>query len=245
MPNGITGGKRIEMSELTESSVLLSECDEDTQREYLISLAHMYKDAKVGDGKFKEICQGRSEGPAARNELFSTCGEWAMFLLERMGYRGPVLNRNLFDAEGRKTRTWVQGKNIEYIFTRGRREGLFVEYLLSKQKGKRPSPGDIAYIAVQGRPVTEHVFMFEGFDANPGSKYELWTSVDGGQGGNRNQHIAECHRVFDQASGKVFGVGRSASGELEPRGEGREVVGWLNVALLELVAEANLHLPTA
>lgn len=240
MPNTLTGSKRLEVTDLMNSSVILSEYDEDSQREYFDSLAHMYVGAKVGDGKFKEICQGRAEAPAAAGRLFSTCGEWAQFLLERAGYRGPVLNRDLYYA-GQKSQAWQDGKNIEYLFSRARKAGAFSEYLLSKQKGKRPQCGDICYIAVQGKPSTEHVFMFEGADSATGV-YERWTSFDGGQGGVRDQHIAECHRVFDVRTGMLYGMQNDV---LLPHGEGRPLIGWLNIALLEFTVGANLAVPTA
>lgn len=237
MPNHLTGSKRIEVTELENSSVVLSEYDEDSQREYFLSLAHIYKDAKVGDAKFKEICQGRAA--AAAGKLFSTCGEWAQFLLERAGYRGPMLNRDLFYA-GQKSLSWRDGKNIEYLFSRARKEGAFSEYLLSKQKTKRPQPGDICYIAVQGRPLTEHVFMHEAIDAIPGSVYELWSSIDGGQGGIKTQHIAECRRLFDPRNGMLYGVAEDKNKKKLPTGEGRPLIGWVNIALLEFTAPANL-----
>lgn len=241
MPNTLTGSKRLEVADLMNSSVILSEYDEDSQREYFSSLAHMYKDAKVGDEKFKEICQGRAEGPAAAGHLFSTCGEWAQFLLERAGYRGPVLNRDLWYA-GQKSQAWQSGKNIEYLFSRARKAGAFSEYLLSKQKSKRPQCGDICYIAVQGKSSTEHVFMFEGLDSATGI-YERWTSFDGGQGGVNGQHIAECHRVFDTRNGMLYGM--SPGGVLLPHGEGRPLIGWVNIALLEFSEPANLRVWTA
>ncbi len=228
MPIGIAGSKRIEMTELQTQSVALDEYDEDTQREYLVSLAHMYKKAKVGDALFKEICQGRAEIAAARGDFFSTCGEFAMFLLERMGYRGPVLNRDIYSATGTQTRSWVSGKNIEYLFMRARREGVFSEYLLSKQKARRPQPGDIVYISDQVNPRSEHVFMLESIDTADG--WELWNSIDGGQGGVKTQHIGEVRRGFDQSTGKLAG---------------RYVIGWVNIILLDLVERANLKLPSA
>lgn len=241
MPNGLTGDKRIEMIALQATAVILSEYDEDTQREYFSSLARSYKNAKVGDAQFKEICQGRAEGPAKSGKLFSTCGEWAHFLLERAGYRGPALNRDLFDEAGKKTRDWRDGKNIQYLFNGMQREGAFTEYLLSRQKSKRPSCGDICYIAVQGAPSTEHVFMVESIDTAPSSSFEYWTSFDGGQGGIPDQHIAECHRVFDQRTGMLYGAQKDAAGRFIPKGAGRPLIGWTNIALLPFTAPANLR----
>lgn len=246
MPAGLTGSKRVEMTQLGEAIILLAEYDEDTQRDYLTSLAHMYKKAKVGDTQFKEICQGRAERARAENALFSTCGEFVMFLLERFGYRGPILNRDLWDREHKtKLKTWHAGKNIEYIFSLGRKEGVFVEYLLSKQKNKRPHPGDVVYVANQGDAMSEHVFLFDDLDVRADSVYEIWTSIDGGQGGRQTQHIAECTRLFDPRNGKLFGAEKLATGKYMPTGGGRSVIGWLNPALLELTAEANLRLPEA
>lgn len=243
MPNTLTGSKKIEVAQLMNSSIILSEYDEDSQREYFQSLAHMYKAAKVGDAQFQEICQGRAERSAKVGHFFSTCGEWAMFLLERAGYRGPVLNRDLFDEAGKKVRAFADGKNIEYIFSRGKKEGAFTAYMLSNRKSSRPQLGDICYIAIQGRPRTEHVFMFEGLDQIPNSSYELWTSFDGGQGGVTDQHIAECKRIFNQKTGMVYDVNEDATGRRTPKGEGRPLIGWLNIALLGFTEPANLHSP--
>ena len=243
MPNGLTGDKRIDINTLGTSSIILSEYDEDTQRDYLLALADLYKNAKIGDPLFHEICQGRAEGPAKQNFLFSTCGEFAMFLLHRAGYRGPCLNRDVFDVDGKKIQSWAMGQNISYIFNRGRKQGLFTEYLLSKQKDKRPSHGDIIYIS-NNTPNTEHVFMFKGSDTNPYGGLEIWDSVDGGQGGNTTQHISPCSRVFNQKTGRVYGINKTSDGEITPTGEGRAVVGWLNMALVEFSEPANLCLPT-
>lgn len=240
MPNGLTGDKRIEdMLILQAGSVILSEYDEDSQREYFDSLAHIYGKAKVGDAQFHEICQGRAEGPAKSGKLFSTCGEWCHFLLERAGYRGPILNRDLFDDSGAKTRSWADGKNINRLFDGARKEGAFTEYLLSKQKSRRPACGDLCYIAVQGQPHTEHVFMFEGFDVLDGSGYELWTSFDGGQGGVADQHIAECKRMFK--NGILYGAHQDSNGRWLPGSEGRPLIGWVNIALLPFTEPANLR----
>lgn len=241
MPNGLAGNKRIEMVALQAGSVILSDYDEDTQREYFNSLAHIYKNARVGDVQFKEICQGRAEGPAKSGSLFSTCGEWCHFLLERAGYRGPILNRDLFDESGKKTRSWVDQKNLSYLYTRGRKEGVFTEYLLSRQKGRRPSCGDICYIAVQGKPRTEHVFMFEGLTPVADVAYEIWTSFDGGQGGIQTQHIAECRRVFDLRNGMLYGLAHDKNGKPFPVGEGRPLIGWVNITLLPFTEPANLR----
>ncbi len=241
MPNGLTGDKQIEMVALQAGSVILSDYDEETRREYFDSLAHIYKNAKVGDAQFKEICQGRAEGPAKSGQLFSTCGEWCHFLLERAGYRGPILNRDLFDEAGKKTRDWADRKNISRLFYGGRKEGVFTEYLLSAEKGRRPKCGDICYVAVQGKPLTEHVFMFEGLDHVASVAYEIWTSIDGGQGGIPNQHIAECRRVFDPRNGLVYGLAHDKNKKPFPVGEGRPLIGWVNIALLPLTEPANLR----
>lgn len=242
MPNTMTGSKRIDVAELMNSSAILSEYDEDSQREYFLSLAHMYKGALVGSKQFMEICQGRAEAPAKAGKLFSTCGEWCHFLLERAGYRGPILNRDLFDPAGQKIRSWKDQKNINYLFSVARKEGVFTEYLLSKLKSNRPNVGDICYIAIQGQPLTEHVFMHAGVDVLDGSNYELWTSIDGGQGGISDQHIAECRRLF--RDGKLYGAYKDPmNGRWLPRSEGRPLIGWVNIALLEFTAEANLRMP--
>jgi len=177
----------MDMLDLANSgrSIQLCNYDEDTQREYIQTLAHMYKHAKVGDPQFIEICQGRAEPCAKRNELFSTCGEFAHFLLDRAGYRGPILNRDIFgEMEGTRAeyrlQKWKQGKNLAYLFYRGRKEGVFIEYQLSKNKDKRPQTGDIVYVS-NGPPNTEHVFYLDGsfMSANSelhGYDQELWTT---------------------------------------------------------------------
>lgn len=244
MPNTPTGSKQIDVTELMNSSVLLSEYNEASIREYFLSLAHMYKHAKNGDEMFEEICQGRAAAPAKAGQLFSTCGEWCHFLLERAGYRGPILNRNLYNASGQKTRSWVDQKNINYLFEGGRRAKAFVEYLLSKAKERRPQVGDICYIAVQGKPRTEHVFMHAGADLQAGSPFEYWTSIDGGQGGIPDQHIAEVHRVFDPRNGMLYkAVFDEKQNAYVPGGDGRHLIGWLSVTLLEYTTEANLRVP--
>jgi len=233
----------MDMLDLANSgrSIQLHNYDEDTQREYIQTLAHMYKHAKVGDPQFIEICQGRAEPCAKRNELFSTCGEFAHFLLDRAGYLGPILNRDLFDVMGDKARKWKSQKNISYLFYRGRKEGVFVEYQLSKNKSKRPSTGDIIYVS-NGPPRTEHVFYFDGVDVGGfRDEQELWATIDGGQGGRKSQHIKEGLKAFDQRTGRVYKWDRD---RLCKVGKGRKVVGWLNPILLEFTAPAHLRSPT-
>jgi hypothetical protein len=162
-----------------------------------------------------------------------------MFLLERFGYRGPVLNRDLFDASGKKVRTWRSGKNIEYLFMRGRKEGAFIEYLLSRLKDRRPQPGTIVYIGNQGKPSSEHVFLFES-DVVTDDGVELWSSIDGGQGTRLEQRISERLRVFDQTTGKLFDAHEVGPGKWQRSGSGRRVIGWLDPVLLELTEKANL-----
>jgi hypothetical protein len=239
MPQGITGPKRIDLLTLGNRSINLWEYDEDTQREYIQTLAHMYKHAKVGDPQFIEICQGRAEPMAKAGQLFSTCGEFAMFLLDRAGYRGPILNRDLDEPDPNGTgwlrRKWKRGKNIYMLFTKARKEGVFVEYLLSRDKGKRPNRGDIIYVS-NGTPKTEHVFYFDGINTGPFGE-ELWVTIDGGRGGIKTQHIGEGEKYFDQDSGKVYAWD---SGTESRKGSGRRVIGWLNPILLEFTSPANL-----
>lgn len=237
MPQGITGSKRVDILTLGNKSIVLCEYDEDTQREYIQTIAHMYKAAKVGDPLFTEICQGRAKWAKKANALFSTCGEFAHFLLERAGYRGRILNRNLFDADGKKIQKWRSGKNITWIVYRGRKEGCFTEYQLSRDKSKRPQRGDIAYVS-NGPPNTEHVFYIDGIDRV--NNREMWTTIDGGQGGRQNQHIKEGYKVFNQRTGRLASWD---SGNQRPKNKGRKLVGWLNVGLLEFTAPANLRLP--
>lgn len=243
MPQGITGHKRIDLLKLGNRSINLWEYDEDTQREYLQTLAHLYKHAKVGDPQFIEICQGRAEPMRDAGVLFSTCGEFAHFLLQRAGYRGPILNRTLYEPDGdvlrgKVVRKWKQGKNIYMLFTKARKEGVFVEYQLSKNKAKRPSTGDIVYVS-NGTPKTEHVFYFDGVDLGPFGE-ELWGTIDGGQGSITTQHIAEGLKYFDQGTGRVYKWNRQYE---RKEGAGRQVVGWLNPILLEFTAPAHLRLP--
>jgi len=245
MPGLMTGSKRMDMLDLANSgrSIQLYSYDEDTQREYIQTLAHMYKHAKVGDPQFIEICQGRAEPCAKRNELFSTCGEFAHFLLDRMGYRGKILNRDIISVDPdtgaeHLLQKWKSQKNITYLFYRGRKEGAFVEYQLSKNKSKRPSTGDIIYVS-NGPPNTEHVFYFDGTDRGGFSyEQELWATIDGGQGGRKTQHIKEGLKAFDQRTGRVYKWDRD---NLRKVGKGRKVVGWLNPILLEFTAPAHLR----
>jgi len=242
MTAGITGAKRVDILTLGSRSIKLWEYDEDTQREYIQTVAHMYKHAKVGDPQFIEICQGRAEPMRDSGTLFSTCGEFAQFLLERAGYRGPILNRDLDEPDPNGTgwlkRKWKRGKNLSYLFFRGRKEGAFVEYLLSKNKSKRPSTGDIVYVS-NNTPRSEHVFYFDGVDCSIDGG-ELWSTIDGGRGGIKSQHIGEGVKFFDQRSGKVWAWDESLRAK---KGGGRKVVGWLNPILLEFTVPAHIRAP--
>lgn len=249
MPEGITGRKRLDVLTLGNRSIKLCGYDEDTQREYIQTLAHMYKHAKVGDPQFIEICQGRAEPMAKAGKLFSTCGEFAHFLLGRAGYRGPILNRDLFVDDNHYLVTWPptehvsqrwkQGKNIYLLFTKARKEGVFVEYQLSRDKGKRPNRGDIIYVS-NGTPNSEHVFYWDGTDWSINGDTELWATIDGGQGSITTQHIAEGLKAFDQRTGRVY---KWNPDKQRKEGAGRLVVGWVNVALLEFEAPAHLRMP--
>lgn len=240
MPQRVTGRKRVDVLTLGSRSVNLWEYDEDTQRDYIQALAHMYKHAKVGDLQFIEVCQGRAEREARAGRLFSTCGEFAMFLLDRMGYRGPILNRDLDEPNpngtGWLSRKWQIGKNITYLFNRGRKEGAFVEYLLSKDKRKRPSRGDIIYVS-NDTPSSEHVFYFDGIDWSSDGEQELWATIDGGQGSIKTQHVAEGLKAFSPRTGRVYKWNREKE---RTEGAGRRVIGWLNPILLEFTSPANL-----
>jgi hypothetical protein len=238
MPLGITGHKRIDLLKLGNRSINLWEYDEDIQREYIQTIAHMCKHAKVGDPIFTDICQGRAKWAKKANALFSTCGEFAQYLIFRAGYRGPILNRTVKEVNFKKK--WVVGKNITYIVSRGRKAGAFIEYQLSKNKGKRPDIGDIIYVS-NGPPRTEHVFYFDGIDWGPNGE-ELWVTIDGGQGGRQNQHIKEGVKVFNEKTGRA---GSWDVDKERPKGKGRKVVGWLNPILLPFTAPANLRMPSA
>ena len=236
----ITGCKRLDFDNLPKRPFYLAQYDEDSQRRYIQAIAHGYKEAQVGDLQFIEICQGRAEPCAKRNELFSTCGEFAHFLLDRSGYRGPILNRDLVEVEPGGPRRWKMRKNIAYLFYRGRKEGAFVEYQLSPNKGKRPQVGCIGYVS-NGPPKTEHVFYVDGVDvveaAVRGVPYsEIWTTIDGGQGTRRTQHIKEMRKVFDQKTGRLYSYDEKSKMR---RGVGRKVVGWLDPILLEFTAPAR------
>lgn len=187
------------------------------RRMFAMLLMTRYVPSRVGSPAFTEVTQGRADRALQSKSFFSTCGELCMFLLQQMGYRGPILNRDLPKGDG--DRKYASGKNMNYLVWRSRDEKVWVPFAGELT----PKPGDICFIS-NGPPATEHVFVFKQ-ELESG----LWESFDGGQqfGGKKWNQCAEVKQR--RLVGKKLG--------------GRTLHGWVDISLLELTADAVLHEP--
>jgi hypothetical protein len=182
--------------------------------------------SSVGSLEFELITQGRSGQSKKENRYFSTCGELAMTALYVIGYRGPILNRDLEAADG-GPRKWQAGKNMEYLMghlgpqTRPRKEGAWVPW--QGEEGPLPQPGDIICVT-EGPSKTEHVMvMIEPVQIDEDEAFDAL-------------HVAEAGRgyIVDQNAG--FGVK-----ELHGKKVGsRTCTGFIDIGKLKLAARAKL-----
>lgn len=202
---------------LPPEGVLLQEYNEASRRAFAIELMKRYVPAKVGDERFKEIAQGRAERAKAEGGFFSTCGELVMFLWERLGYRGLLLNRDILLPTG-VARKYQYGKNMTRVRFTSVQEHCWVGY----RKELHPSPGDVLFVS-NGPPATEHVCVFS--QVLPTGE---WETFDAGQYRNNKleQEAKVCTRPIN---GKMLGS--------------RELHGWVDLTRLELVTNANLVVP--
>lgn len=178
------------------------------------------------DKAFEEITQGRAQDAVATKNFFSTCGELCHFVLERIGYRGACLNRDIDEPEANKK--WKMGANISKLYFTGMKEGVFVK----AKPGITPNMGDLVFIAKVtegGAKVSgEHVLVFKEQFIKDGQLY--WRSWDAGQGGRLTQEAKICERKVN--------VGKTTTTL-----GGKQVMGWVNLALLDLTAKATMHSP--
>jgi len=197
---------------------LLDNDSEFLKRAYAMKLMSLYVPSDYTDKRFEEITQGRAQAARKTNSFFSTCGELVMFLLYRMGYRGPILNRDLAKEDG-GPRKYAYGQNMSRIFNTSKKEGVWVPF----KQGMTPNPGDCCFVS-NGPPRSEHVFVFKEHFVRDGSLY--WRTYDAGQGGRVTQAAKVCER-------QVKGT----------RAGGKSCYGWINIDRIELTHSANLEVP--
>lgn len=205
----------LDPAKMPPEGVLLEDYDDESRRRYAVALLRRYLPSKVGDDKFKEITQGRAEAAKKTKSFFSTCGELAMFLLERLGYLGPMLNREIKgDGATYKSIDYRYGMNMSYIRYRSEREGAWVQF----DGDNTPKTGDILFVS-NGPPSTEHVCILKNIVGT------TWNTFDAGQytGSNLNQEAHECSRVLTN-----FLLGT------------RRLHGWVDITKLKLVRPAYL-----
>ena len=209
-----------EEEEIFIDGELLGNDSEFLKRAFAMKLMEQFVPCDYRDEKMFEITQGRAQRARKDNAFFSTCGELVMFLLERMGYRGKILNRTLTTEKTPsgpiKARKYRYGANIARIFGTSKKEGVWVPFT----KGMTPNLGDCIFIS-NGPPRTEHVFVFKESFIKDGQLY--WRSWDAGQGGRITQSAKVCER---KVRGRKVGS--------------RTCYGWINIDRLELVAPAIL-----
>lgn len=207
------------------------EGDDVLKRLYAMELMKLYVPSQYNDAKFDEVTQGRAKAAYETRSFFSTCGELVMFLLYRLGYIGNILNRALNEdipeatGGGKVKRQYKYGKNMEYIFSHSKTEGVWVEF----DGTNRPQPGDCVFIAnFSAGSHSEHVFVFERLVAEEG--HEHWHSFDAGQVLDHNYEQC-CKRCERELLGHKLG--------------GRTVHGWIDITKLKLDCTANLNVPVA
>lgn len=169
---------------------------------YAQAVIQQYVPAKQGSPEWKLVCQDFGG-------VGTTCGYLAAFVLYALGYRGPLMNRNV-PEDGIKYRP---GSNVSAIWNAGRPP------FRRMSSGDVPELGDIVFIS-NGPPITEHILIFMQQVVRDGKVY--WRSGDGGQLGNA---LELCERELRE--GKILG----------PPGKGRTVMGWIPLKSLTYTAE--------
>jgi hypothetical protein len=197
---------------------------EEARREFAQQLMRRLVPSDVGSKEFMAIAQGRAEQAAKRQKFFSTCGELAMALLHAMGYRGPLLNRQLVGDAGNLL--YVYGQNMKYLVTRARQHGHFVNFKPHTENAEenRPKTGDICYI-MEPSGKREHVFVF---DREENGK---WHSFDAGQLCGPNSWD-QCARVRERELTGKYLRGRNADARL--------LIGWVDISTLPLTVAPSL-----
>lgn len=183
--------------------------------------------------EYEAITQGRASAAYKTKDFFSTCGEVTMWLMERLGYVGNVLNRDL-DVSlpeevggGHVKKRYRFGKNMQYTFSRSKKEGVWVPF-----DGRSfPLPGDIVFIANFPDSRTEHVFVFKESIQKNGKT--IWRSYDGGQ--YIRTHYEQCVKIRE----------RELRGRSVIDSRSRQVHGWIDITKLDLDRPATLEMLAA
>ena len=204
---------------LPPEGIFLRNYTERARRAFAIELLQRYVPSKVGSARFNEICQGRAEAAKSSESFFSTCGELAMFMWDRLGYRGLILNRAVTLPTG-VIRKYAYGKNMTYIRYDSGKERCWVTY----HQGKLPHPGDVLFVS-NGPPKTEHVCIFHRVKEDG-----EWETFDAGQY-DSNHLDQECEIKSRRFHSPLLGD--------------RKLHGWVDLSKLELPASANLWVPEA
>lgn len=184
---------------------LFGDVPEDAVRQRAVDLVRQQLPCDAGSAAFEEIAQGRER----QTRIYSSCGDLAHWLLWRLGYKGPVLNRNV-PSLGLK---WQMGMNIGRIRYTGERQGLWVPFT----RGSLPALGDICMITDPAVPNREHVFVALAVDG----VRRLVTSGDAGQVNAKGQ---QCARFVNRT---VLENGRTVA---EDGRMGRFLAGWLDIS---------------
>lgn len=199
---------------------------ENEIRTLAIGICEALLPSAVGDPRFEWMTQGRSLACKKSRTFFSTCGELAMAVLFCLGYRGPVLNRNLRpDVDGAK-RQYQFGQNMAWIYgaekwRKSAKEGIWVK---CRPFHNAPGLGDILFVS-NGPPRTEHVSIFAGTKeegVDPKESGSVWKVWQAGQGGTLDQHGGPGEPTFS-----IIGRGR-VIGKLNDR----QLHGWIDVGKL-------------
>jgi hypothetical protein len=214
-----------EWEDFPSKGACLAGYTETALREYVEQLMSYYVPSTWEDQAMVEITQGRAQAARKTNNFFSTCGELCHWVLERIGYRGPVLNRTINEPKCKKK--WKDQLNIGRLYFTAMKKGVFVR----SKPGITPNMGDLVFIyqaLPKGKMKREHVLVFKEQFIKDGQLY--WRSWDAGQGGRITQKSRICER-------------KVKTGKYHTTLGGRRVAGWVNIALLDLTARANLHSP--
>lgn len=178
--------------------------------------------------EYEYVTQGRATAAYKTRDFFSTCGELAMWLMERLGYVGNVLNRDLDvylpeeTGGGQIKRRYRFGKNMSYIFNRSKREDVWVQH----KNDNRPEPGDIIFVADFPISRTEHVLVFKGTIIKDGKEY--WVSYDAGQ--YVEHRYEQCVKIRERRYNRLHGTECLEFGP----GDNRQVHGWIDITQLDL-----------